>query len=229
LYNILGVEIYGLEGTKLSNIDTIDLKHEFITPTDTNEPTETPKTDEVTQLNEDTENASHKILIEPVSNKEEGQNIVFIYQNKNMLMINFNQTEENTDGAYAISVLKLPNFGNIIKMKWLFATKLDKLFCVLVNAEGGIFLTQLDDFELKIVHCRSDLLTREILCTSIISISIDYMGKSRFKIIIYNSDMSLIEYNISVKLDKGKNTVQQVCEIHNVANMYDLPQKYIYK
>lgn len=100
---------------------------------------------------------------------------------------------------------------------------------MIINTNGTIFLTLFEDFGLKILHSRADLLTNEILIGSILNISIDYMGNGNFKIIIFNDEASLIDYNINVQLASDKNTFLQACEIYNVAKMHDLPQQYIYK
>lgn len=145
-------------------------------------------------------------------------------------MVNFTQTEEeDQDENFKINNLKLPDFGCVCKMKWISAHKIEKLFWVIINTNGTIFLTLFEDFGLKILHSRSDLLTNEILTGSILNISIDYMGNGNFKIIIFNDETSLIDYNVNVLLTGDKNTFLQACEVYNVAKMHDLPQQYIYK
>lgn len=105
--------------TKLSYIDRINLLNEFSkSSTGTSG---SGKTDEDLPL-------VNRILIEPISNKKDGQNIVFIYKNANMIMVNFNQNEKDDHEDFKINNLKLPDFGCVCKMKWISAHKIEKLF-----------------------------------------------------------------------------------------------------
>lgn len=62
-------------------------------------------------------------------------------------------------------------------------------------------------------HEKTDILDEEILKSSIVSVTIDYMGGCNFKIVICNHEMTIIDHNFNIAIaEDDQYVVNQLSE-----------------
>lgn len=130
-----------------------------------------------------------------------------------------------------LTEIKMKPHNTVIKMKWFFAKKLNKTFWVILDCKGKLILWCCKEYQLIPLFERPDLLNEEILKTSIVSVTMDYMGGGNFKIVIWSGEMVLIDYNCNISFEDktDKPMMQEITEIYDIAQLQGLPSQFIYK
>lgn len=77
----------------------------------------------------------------------------------------------------------MPTPYALLKMRWFYIKQNDKSICVLIDVKGVLTVGQLDSGDLVKIHERADLINEELLLSSVVSASVEYMGRGNVKVV----------------------------------------------
>lgn len=187
------------------------------------------------QTSEEKDIVGHRIFTETIQHIKDEPQKILVCINTNMFCISNcksgkGESKEDKKQELYVNKLKVDLPNKLVKMQWFYIKKLTKTFCVLLDCTGKLSVGYLTKDSIEIIHERNDLLNADLLLTSVVSITMNYMGGGNFKVIICSNNMTIIDYNFNVITEEqNQGEIMQITEVHDISAMHDLPTQFIYR